>query len=166
MSADNRDVTACQNCGAPLRIDLNRQAFVCDHCGSEQESPMVFEHLERQRESAHRCPLCTTPLSESRWHSHPLLSCKRCDGMLIDMNRFTAIIDAVRAHELASVRTALPRRQRPEDRQLTCPLCAQPMIGHHYGGPGKGVIDTCERCLVNWLDQGELRRIAVATAQT
>jgi Zn-finger nucleic acid-binding protein len=30
------------------------------------------------------------------------------------------------------------------------------------GGPGNVVIDTCERCRVNWLDSGELRRIAVA----
>ena len=34
--------------------------------------------------------------------------------------------------------------------------------GGFYGGPGNVVIDTCERCLVNWLDPGELRRIAIA----
>jgi Zn-finger nucleic acid-binding protein len=36
------------------------------------------------------------------------------------------------------------------------------MIDHPYGGPGNVVIDTCERCGVNWLDPGELRRIAMA----
>jgi Zn-finger nucleic acid-binding protein len=36
------------------------------------------------------------------------------------------------------------------------------MISHLYGGPGNVVIDSCERCLVNWLDAGELQRIAAA----
>ena len=36
------------------------------------------------------------------------------------------------------------------------------MLGHIYAGPGNVVLDSCERCQVNWLDAGELRRIAVA----
>jgi hypothetical protein len=82
--------------------------------------------------------------------------------MLIEMNRFTLVIDAVRAHEKRSVQAVLPRRQNPGERLLKCPACGQPMVAHLYGGPGNLVIDTCERCLVNWLDPGELRRIATA----
>jgi Zn-finger nucleic acid-binding protein len=37
------------------------------------------------------------------------------------------------------------------------------MQNHFYGGPGNLVIDTCERCHLNWLDPGELRRIARAS---
>ena len=36
------------------------------------------------------------------------------------------------------------------------------MTSHNYGGPGNVVMDTCERCELNWLDPGELRRIALA----
>jgi Zn-finger nucleic acid-binding protein len=36
------------------------------------------------------------------------------------------------------------------------------MLNHMYGGAGNVVIDTCETCQVNWLDSGELRRIARA----
>ena len=82
--------------------------------------------------------------------------------MLIDMNRFSIIIDAVRAREERSFRTALPRRQNPADRLINCPACGQPMLSHLYGGPGNVVIESCERCQVNWLDAGELRRIVVA----
>jgi Zn-finger nucleic acid-binding protein len=82
--------------------------------------------------------------------------------MLIDMNRFVALIDALRAREERSLRIALPRRQNPADRLLNCPGCGQPMVGHIYAGPGNAVIDSCERCQVNWLDPGELHRIAVA----
>ena len=91
-----------------------------------------------------------------------MLCCARCFGMLIDMSRFTTIIDAVRAREQRAVRMVPPRRHDPTDRLIHCPTCRQPMLGHLYGGPGNVVIDTCERCLVNWLDPGELRRIAIA----
>jgi Zn-finger nucleic acid-binding protein len=135
---------------------------VCDHCGSQRESPILLEHLELLRETSTLCPVCSTPLSDGRLAGHRLLCCARCFGMLIEMNRFTAVIDAMRAHEEGSLRTVLPRRQNPGDRFLNCPECGHPMIGHFYGGPGNVVIDTCERCLVNWLDSGELRRIVVA----
>jgi Zn-finger nucleic acid-binding protein len=38
------------------------------------------------------------------------------------------------------------------------------MEAHFYGGPGNVVIDTCESCSLNWLDHGELARIAQAPA--
>jgi Zn-finger nucleic acid-binding protein len=36
------------------------------------------------------------------------------------------------------------------------------MDTHFYGGPGSIVIDNCAECEVNWLDRGELRRVALA----
>jgi len=135
---------------------------VCDHCGSQKEAPGSLEHLELLDETSSLCPVCATPLSHSRLEGHPLLCCARCYGMLIDMNRFATVIDALRAHEPRTFRIALPPRQRPADRTLKCPTCGQPMLAHFYEGGGNVVIDTCERCLVNWMDPGELRRIAVA----
>jgi hypothetical protein len=82
--------------------------------------------------------------------------------MLIEMNRFVSIVGAVRACDVGNFRTAMPPRQKPGERVLNCPTCGQTLVSHHYSGPGNVVIDTCERCLVNWLDQGELRRIALA----
>lgn len=37
-----------------------------------------------------------------------------------------------------------------------CPTCDHRMETHPYGGPGNSVIDTCIRCGLVWLDQGEL----------
>ena len=82
--------------------------------------------------------------------------------MRIEMNRFATVIDVMRASEKRGARIALPRRQHPGDRLLSCPRCGQPMVSHLYEGGGNVVIDTCERCQVNWLDPGELRRIASA----
>jgi endogenous inhibitor of DNA gyrase (YacG/DUF329 family) len=84
-----------------MRIDRDRGLLVCGHCGSQQEAPAAFKHLDLLGETSSLCPTCSTPLSRSRLEGHPLLCCARCFGMLIDMNRFTSVIDAVRAHEHA-----------------------------------------------------------------
>jgi Zn-finger nucleic acid-binding protein len=87
--------------------------------------------------------------------------CQRCEGLLVEMGNFVAVIDAARAREEQSG-TIPPRRQSPGDRTIDCPGCHRPMLSHFYGGPGNLVIDTCEPCHLNWLDPGELRRIARA----
>jgi Zn-finger nucleic acid-binding protein len=145
-----------------MTVDRGRGLLVCSHCGSQQEPPTALKHLELFDEASSLCPVCSTPLSNGRLEGHSLLCCANCFGMLIDMNRFTTIVEAIRVHEDRVIRTVLPRKQHPGDRLLNCPTCRQTMMSHVYGGPGNVVIDTCERCLVNWLDAGELRRIAVA----
>jgi len=159
---DNPQVAKCDNCGAPLLIDRDRSLLICDHCGSQQEAPAAIEHVELLSEASSLCPACSIPLSTSRLEGHPLLCCARCFGMLIDMNRFADVINAVRANEERAFRIALPRRHNRTDRFINCPACGHQMLGHLYGGPGNVFIDSCERCQVNWLDPGELRRIAIA----
>ena len=145
-----------------MRVDSSRGLLVCGHCGTEQEPPRGVEYLELLSETSTMCPTCSTPLSNGLLEGHPLLCCAQCFGMLIDMSRFVAVIEAVRSSAARSSPSVPPRLQNPSDRLLDCPTCGQPMVGHLYGGPGNIVIDTCERCLVNWLDPGELRRIALA----
>ena len=144
-----------------MRIDRARGLAVCDHCGSQQEALAIVADPEVLSETSSACPICPTALSTARLEGHLLLYCSGCSGMLIDMTRFATVIDALRARADGSHAVA-PRRQNPGDRILSCPRCRQPMIGHLYGGPGNVVIDSCERCQANWLDAGELRRIAVA----
>jgi Zn-finger nucleic acid-binding protein len=145
-----------------MRIDRDRGLLVCDYCRSQQDAPAALDYVELLSETSSLCPICSTPLSRSRLDDHPLLCCARCFGMLIDMNRFEAVIDAVRLHEERPGRPVPSRRQQPADRTIDCPSCGQTMLAHLYGGPGNVVVDSCERCHVNWLDGGELHRIAVA----
>jgi Zn-finger nucleic acid-binding protein len=145
-----------------MRIVRDKGLLICNHCGSQQDAPAIPEDLEVLGEAEQPCPACATPLSRSRLHGHPLLCCGQCAGLLIEMHRFVALIEAVRAHDVGAFRTAMPRRQNAGERTLNCPSCGQPFTSHHYAGPGNVVIDTCSRCLINWLDQGELRRIALA----
>src|SRR5262249_60580539 len=111
-------------------------------------------------------PTSPPPLSTGRREAPPLLACPPCYGLLTDMNRFATVIAAVRAGDERLFRVALPRRQNPGERLINCPQCRQPMLSHIYGGPGNVVIDSCERCQLNWLDPGELRRIAMAPDST
>jgi len=141
--------------------DKARGGLVCTHCGSvEALSPLIRE-IDIGEKSDAPCPVCGTPLATARLDGNPLRVCPQCAGMLIDMLHFVSVIDAARAHE-DQHGVVLPRDQRPGDRVLTCPRCRQPMLSHFYGGPGNLVIDSCERCQLNWLDPGELRRIARA----
>ena len=150
----------CVNCGAPMQPGENG-ALVCSHCGSVDESGSVAYDLQILGASAVTCPQCATPLDDARIEGCPVRYCSSCQGVLVEMKYFVALSDAVRAHEPRQG-VALPRRQQPGDRTLPCPICAQPMLSHFYGGPGNIVLDTCEPCSVNWLDPGELRRIARA----
>jgi Zn-finger nucleic acid-binding protein len=135
---------------------------VCGHCGTERDAPLLSDRLEWLGDTPTRCPACASALRAATLEGYALLACPRCAGMLVEMPSFAAVIDAVRADAVSSPRAVPPRRQQPGERGMRCPACGQPMISHLYGGPGNIVIDTCERCLVNWLDAGELRRAATA----
>jgi Zn-finger nucleic acid-binding protein len=151
----------CVNCGAPVSGDA-RGMLVCAHCGTPQELPAAIEYLELEAETATRCPVCSNPLRTARLEGYPLLYCAGCSGMLLRMDLFSDLVAAARLREQRSTPVVLPRRQTPEQRRVTCPECGRPMRAHIYAGPGNVVIDTCERCGFNWLDGGELRRIAAA----
>jgi Zn-finger nucleic acid-binding protein len=154
-------VSNCPNCGAPKQRDSNTGALVCRHCGTQEELPALVRDLEVGPESPQRCPLCITPLLQARLDGSAFLVCPDCQGMLIPIQVFVFVVEAARTREERPGVT-LPRRQTPGDRTLACPICSGQMLSHIYGGPGNLVIDTCERCRVNWLDPGELRRIARA----
>ena len=144
-----------------MKTDNARGGLVCTHCGSIEVLPPLIGEIEIGEATSAPCPSCGAMLADARLDGNPLLLCPQCKGMLIAMPHFVSVIDAARARE-DQHGVVLPRDQRPGDRVLTCPRCRQPMLSHFYGGPGNLVIDTCERCQLNWLDPGELRRIARA----
>ena len=150
----------CLNCGAPMRAS-DGGILVCGHCGSVDEREAVPYELETMGANSTACPQCATMLADARIEGCPVRYCSSCQGALVEMKHFVTLSDAVRARE-PRTGVALPRRQQPGDRILPCPICGQSMLSHFYGGPGNLVLDTCERCQVNWLDPGELRRIARA----
>lgn len=151
----------CVNCGAPMQADKSRGGLVCTHCGSFEALPPLIREIEIGDATDAPCPNCGALLANARLDGNPLLVCLQCQGMLIAMPHFVSVVDAASAHE-DQHGVVLPRDQNAGDRLLTCPRCRQSMLSHFYGGPGNLVIDTCEQCQMNWLDPGELRRIARA----
>jgi hypothetical protein len=82
-------------------------------------------------------------------------------GTLVAMGRFETLIDALRSEKEAAA--SLPLSDPAElTRKISCPQCKRPMETHFYGGGRNVVIDDCESCSLDWLDHGELRRIAAA----
>jgi len=152
-------VPNCSNCGAPMHGGEGG-TLVCDHCGSTAERAVSYA-LETFGESSLACPHCATPLVDARIEGCPVRYCTSCEGVLVEMRHFMMLSEAVRARAPRGG-VALPRTQQPGERTLSCPGCGQPMLSHLFGGPGNLVLDTCETCQVNWLDPGELQRIARA----
>jgi Zn-finger nucleic acid-binding protein len=136
--------------------------FACRHCGVEEPVPVALHGFEIGDPDGTSCPTCRAGLHEARVEGWPLRVCLGCLGVLADMGTFESVADAIRFADGTSVHALPRRRQQPGDRQLGCPLCQRPMLSHHYGGPGNVVIDTCEPCRLNWLDAGEMRRIALS----
>src|SRR5262245_57970103 len=98
----------CRNCGAPMRIISAKGLSICGHCGTAHEAPVIPDEIELLGEASQACPICATPLSESRLHGQRLLCCPTCGGLLIGMSVFTTIIDAVRAYDVGALRTTAP----------------------------------------------------------
>jgi Zn-finger nucleic acid-binding protein len=108
------------------------------------------------------CPVCQTLLSDGNIQGKPVLYCSKCRGMLVSMDKFLPLVECLRALRRPSGLTLEPRDNSDEDRRLSCPECAQTMVGYPYGGPGNVNIDSCERCSLIWLDNHELWRIVLA----
>jgi len=137
--------------------------LVCDFChnvvvpDTNDDGVSVLEEAPDQS-----CPICSNlPLMQATLAKLPLLYCSKCRGMLVSMEEFETLIDALRATQRGSI-IQPPMDPGDLNRRINCPKCHCPMEAHSYCGPGNVVIDSCEPCSLNWLDHGELARIAQA----
>jgi len=108
------------------------------------------------------CPACQALLSDGTMQGKPVLYCTKCRGMLVSIDKFLPLVEFLRALRRPNGLTLEPRDNSDADRKLSCPECAQTMVGYPYGGPGNVNLDACERCSVIWLDHHELGRIVLA----
>ena len=153
----------CPSCGAPLHLTENEESFRCEYCGSLYTPPQNDDGVRvLGEESKLACPVCGIPLEQAALGTHRVLSCTKCQGMLVSMNDFVALIEELRAAHSGrgSVQPAVDRKVL--ERHIDCPQCHQGMDTHFYEGPGNIVIDDCSQCFLNWLDQGELMRVVHA----
>lgn len=152
----------CPSCGAPLRLEGDQESLACDYCKSIYYVSKNDEGVGVLDEPAEEsCPICAIPLRHAILARERIRYCTQCRGMLIPMNTFVVLIEELKA---GSPGPAPPRAPdaRELDRHIDCPRCHQRMDTHYYAGPGNIVLDDCSRCLLNWLDHGELMRIVQA----
>ncbi len=152
----------CPNCGAPMKLKADMQSFKCEYCQNVYFPEKNDDGVRVLDEpSGHDCPVCAVPLMHAYLFQSPIIYCTKCYGMLIAMGMLEPLIDQSRSEHAAA--TAPPPTEKDDlRRKINCPQCHRPMDAHIYGGPGNVVIDSCETCILLWLDRGELLRIARA----
>ncbi len=150
----------CENCGAPMRLQLEKQQFVCDYC-----STIYFPHANEDgvqvldEASDLHCPVCKSDLVYGFIDQTQVLHCKSCRGLLINQESFLMSIEYLRATSTKPPVPPPPVNFAELERHLVCPTCNQQMSTHLYGGPGNLVVDNCPTCLHIWLDNQEFTRI-------
>jgi len=153
----------CPNCGAPMRLEADKECLVCDYCSTvhfPEANPDGVRVLEEP--SPLHCPICDIALVHASVARQRMLYCGRCHGMLVGMDNFVAMVHNVRTrHEISGEPSHQPDWTEM-DRRIKCPQCSEQMDTHPYGGGGNVIIEDCEHCSLNWLDYGELERIVQA----
>ncbi|MBZ5611951.1 MAG: zf-TFIIB domain-containing protein [Acidobacteriia bacterium] len=153
----------CPSCGAGMRLETDREFFLCEYRGSVYFPEANSDGVRVLGEpAALACPACAIALVHASVGDGRILYCTRCRGMLIPMDRFMAIIQDLRSHRQTAVVPARPPDWTDLERHIRCPQCGQNMDAHPYGGGGGVIIDACDSCSLDWLDYGELERIADA----
>jgi len=151
-----------------MRVGQGTGSFTCDYCKSLYVPGVNDEGVSELDELPDRlCPICAIPLwnatlKTSEGQGAHIWSCKHCRGMMIPMGGFPDLVEQIRDSDPgAEIPPAAPD-PRDLQRKIDCPACHKHMDAHVYFGGGNVVIDSCEQCELNWLDHGELMRIARA----
>jgi len=152
----------CRACGAPMKLGAVGDSYTCPYCHSvyfpEKNDDGVRVMGPAEGES---CPVCAIALMEASRERTRLRYCTRCRGMLIPMDEFADLIDAVRAKKAGTMQAGPNADDDSEmQRRLPCPHCHQTMIMDFYGGGNHVVIGSCEHCALDWVDHGKLEQIA------
>jgi Zn-finger nucleic acid-binding protein len=151
----------CPNCGAAMRLDPDKDYLICDYCGNLHFPDVNSDGVRILGEpSKLGCPICAIPLVHAAVSGYRIQYCERCRGML--MGVFPFMIESLRARRETDPTVPPPPDWSGLKRHIRCPQCHFEMDTHPYGGPGNVIIDDCERCALDWLDYGELRRIVTA----
>ncbi len=146
-----------------MQFNEVKACLTCEFCGSIKllEPDQDGVALLGSR-STLMCPECKTALEEAASCRQQFLCCPRCRGLLLPMNIFVGLIDAMRLQRKGPPEPPHPFDPDNLDRVFACPQCGARMDTHPYAGPGNVALSSCESCHLNWLDHGSLRHIVAA----
>lgn len=155
----------CQNCGAPMRLILEKRQYVCNHCTTSffpEENKDGVQILGEQSHSM--CPVCkNSRLMFATIADKTILHCKECRGILLQLRELMLIVQTLRSQRPPDAAVIPPPVNHEEKlRKISCPVCKNSMDTYLYGGGGNVHVDSCIHCGVIWLDYRELKRIVEA----
>lgn len=137
--------------------------FQCEYCGTVVVPHPGDDGVKILDDAGLQCPVCDAALKNALKAGFAIEYCPGCHGILVSMDSFQALAAALRVEQGGA--TVAPSGDSHQlGRQIECPRCHRPMDAHFYAGPGHVVMDSCENCMVNWLDAGEMERIAHAVS--
>jgi Zn-finger nucleic acid-binding protein len=144
-----------------MHLKPGEDSFKCDYCQSVYFPEKNEDGVRVLEASDENCPVCNVALSQAALAKTRILYCTRCRGMLISMEVFKNLIEEEQILQGGSM--IQPAADTSDlQRKINCPQCHRQMDTHLYDGPGNVVIDSCDQCLLNWLDRGELAHIVHA----
>lgn len=143
-----------------MRLNDRNDYFTCEFCGRLHFPEPNVDGVRVLGELVEaRCSLCSDELVHAAVAGVRVLHCPSCRGLLIPIDGFLLVLQHLRYTNSGAAAPPRTLCRRELERQVACPRCHRPMHTHPYAGPGNIVIDNCTPCGVNWLDQGELRRV-------
>lgn len=149
-----------------MKLVDGRDYFTCAYCTSFQfpnASPASVDCVKVLGEDSDvTCPVCDVPLVAASIDQHRVLHCEECRGVLATNAEFAEIVKLRRVSYAGPDRTPTPLDPEQLQRTVRCPSCNDAMDVHPYYGPGNVVVDTCARCMLIWLDHGEIAVIEKA----
>lgn len=145
-----------------MKLGAAGDSYTCDYCHSVYFPDKNGDGVRVLGESPDEpCPVCSVPLVQASLERTRLRYCTRCRGMLIPMDAFADLIEAVRANKAGTMPAGPNATDDSElQRRLNCPHCRQTLMMDFYAGANHVVIGSCERCALDWVDHGKLQQIA------
>jgi Zn-finger nucleic acid-binding protein len=146
-----------------MRLEEDKGYLICDYCEATYAPDPNDRGIRVLGErTTLSCSICSIQLVHAAVSGQIVLYCEECRGILIGMDLFATLIQTLRWRGSFPIETIRPPDWKGLHRKMDCPRCRNLMNTHLYGGPGNIVMDNCEHCSVNWLDDGELQRIVGA----
>lgn len=140
-----------------MQLVRDRDYWVCSFCPSFVFPSATADGVRFLGEGSERdCPVCGANLQPAAMEGRQLLACGRCHGVLVDLPRFTGIVQTLRALHKGDRLPPVRISELELARSIACPSCKHPMETHPYYGPGNVVLDSCGHCGLIWCDRGEI----------
>ena len=159
----------CNNCGATLELDPSNGMLQCHYCCSQQMASGDLRSLDdiitSESTTGIFCPCCM----DERQLQHGMLEktriafCSECFGFLVDSQSMGQLLRNRRKEYSGADDDPIPVDRDSLARVRNCPRCEQRMETHPYHGPGNAVLDSCNRCKMIWLDNGEFSQLIRAS---